>query len=73
MERFFAKPTPQMIVDHIYTQVLLVHETGGSTYRYSTTGYSLPYVTKILDGLGALFFDIDVLAYECDTIIIDWS
>lgn len=74
MERFFAKPPTQKIVDYIYEQVLFVHETGGNTYRYSTSGLSIQQINQILDGLGALFLDIDVLAYDDDnTIVIDWS
>jgi hypothetical protein len=74
MERFFAKPTPQKIVEYIYSQVLLVHETGGNGYRYLIPPeLSISFVNDVIDKLCDYIHDADIIELNHGYIVIDWS
>jgi len=74
MEKFFGKPTPQKIVEGIYSQIIFVHETGGSKYRYQIPNWmSNTFITEVIDRLSELLLDVDILENKNGYIVIDWS
>lgn len=74
MESFFAKPTPQTVVEYIYSQVIFVHETGGKSYKYPVLGtLSISFINDVIDRLCDYVHDADMIEYRNDHIAIDWS
>ena len=74
MERFFAKPTPEKVAEHIYHQVIATHETGGREYRYKIpAGLSISFVNDVIDRLSEYLLDVDVIELNSGYIVIDWS
>jgi hypothetical protein len=74
MDRFFAKPTPQKIVEYIYAQILFVHETGGKTYRYLIPPeLSISFINDVIDKLCDYIHDADIIELNHGYIVIDWS
>jgi hypothetical protein len=74
MQNFFARPTPKMIADYIYNQVIHVHETGGKTYRYPISQtLSISFVNDVIDRLCEYIHDADIIQLLNGYIVIDWS
>lgn len=74
MQTFFAKPTPEGIAEYIYNQVILVHETGGRTYRYKIPhGLTLSFVNEVIDRLYEFLHDAESIQLSNGAILIDWS
>ena len=74
MQRFFSNPTPQKIVDYIYSQILLVHETGGKRYRYPIPAtVSISLINDVIDRLSEYIHDADIIELNNGYIAIDWS
>ena len=74
MQTFFAKPTPAKIAEHIYHQVIAVHETGGRGYRYRIPPeLSISFVNDVIDRLCDYIHDADLIELNCGYIVVDWS
>lgn len=74
MENFFGKPTPANVAQHIYNQIIYVHETGGKTYRYPiSSDLSISFVNDVIDRLCEYIHDADTIELLCGYIVIDWS
>lgn len=74
MENFFGKPTPANIAEHIYNQVIHVHETGGKSYRYPiSSNLSISFVNDVIDRLCYYIHDADMIQLMNGYIVIDWS
>jgi hypothetical protein len=73
MERFFARPDPEKVAEHIYHQVIAIHETGGHQYVYRIPqGMSISFVNDVIDKLSSYTLDIWVELYN-GFLVIDWS
>lgn len=74
MDKFFSKPTPKGVTEYIYSQVILVHETGGRCYRYKIPPeFSVSFINEVIDRLCEYVHDADVLAFEYGYIVIEWG
>lgn len=73
METFFAKPTPKKVAERIYNEVILVHETGGRSYRYPVSNFSISFINEVIDRLSEYVHDADVVELEYGYIVIEWS
>ena len=74
MQRVFARPTPERIADYIYGQVVTTHESGGREYRYPVPqGMSISFVNEVIDRLGEMLLDVDIIELNHGYIVIDWS
>lgn len=74
MDKFFAKPNPQKIAEHIYCEILAVHESGGRSYRYAIPqGLSLSFVQDVIDRLGDYLANTEVIELLSGYIVVDWS
>ena len=74
MENFFGKPTPAKVAEHIYIQVIQVHETGGRSYRYPiSANLSISFVNDVIDRLGGYLLDVETIQLINGYIVIDWS
>lgn len=74
MQNFFSKPTPQKVADYIYSNVILIHETGGFDYRYKIPPeFSISFINEVIDILGEHLLDVDVIELNNGYILVDWS
>lgn len=74
MQSFFAKPTPRRVVDHIYSQLIFEHETGGRSYRYPLPpGVSISFVNEVIERLCHYVHDADIIELQPGYIVIEWS
>jgi hypothetical protein len=74
MQSFFAKPTPRRVVEYIYNQILLEHETGGRCYRYQLPpGVSISFANEVVDKLCDYIHDADMIEVNRGWIMIEWS
>jgi len=74
MERYLKVPNPDYIAKAIYDQVIHIHETGGRGYYYKIPyGLSVTRINEIIERLGELLLDADVIELCNGYIIVDWS
>jgi hypothetical protein len=74
MQSFFAKPTPRRVVQYIYNQIMLVHESGGREYRYQLPpGLSISFANEVVERLSEYVHDAEIIELNNDWIVIEWS
>jgi|LakMenEpi03Aug12_release.lakeMendotaPanAssembly.Ray.scaffolds.fasta_scaffold6439296_1 hypothetical protein len=74
MDKFFKRPSVELIVQQIYSYVIQTHETGGSSCRYELPKYvSTAFIDEIICRLNDLLLDADVIDHKNNIIMIDWS
>jgi hypothetical protein len=74
MESFFEKPTPRRVVEHIYNQIILEHETGGGFYRYQLPPrVSISFANEVVERLCEYIHDADIIELNHGWIMIEWS
>lgn len=73
MERFFAKPTPTIVAEKIYNQIIHVHESGGRSYRYPVSNFSISFINEVIDRLCDYVHDAEVIELNHGYITIEWS
>lgn len=74
MEKYFKIPTVEYIVDFIYDRAVESYEYGERGYQYKMPyGLSSSFINDVVDRLGERMLDIDVIEYNNNYIVIDWS
>jgi hypothetical protein len=73
MENFFSKPTPKKVAETIYDNIILAHETGGRSYRYPVSNFSISFINEVIDRLSEYIHDADIVELNHGYIVIEWS
>lgn len=73
MDSFFAKPTPKIIAEKIYNEVIHIHETGGRFYRFPVSNFSTSFVNEVIDRLCEYIHDAEIIELHRGYIVIEWS
>lgn len=74
MQSFFARPTPRLVAQHVYNQLIFVHETGGREFRYQLPpGSSISFTNEVVEQLCHYVHDADIIEIHNGWILIEWS